>query len=114
MEAIEEKVDDEQMKYLKDIRESQTIIDEVVVKTSDDVALLKKQKEENNDASKLLESKIETLNKEIQMRGMEPNPNKVYVNHTERKDYTNSDSGDGGPRSRVCARLTLRSAPHQN
>ena len=87
LEVIEEKVDEEKMKDLKDIREIQSTIDEVVVKTSDDVALIKKQKEENKDAIKLLESKIEILNKEIQMRGMEPNPNKVYTNQSERKDY---------------------------
>ena len=58
MEAIEKKIDDEKMDDLKDIRESQGIIDEVLVKTSDDVALMKKQKEENNHAIKLLESKI--------------------------------------------------------
>ena len=65
---IRKKVDDDQMKDLKDIREAQEIIDEVVVKTSDDVALIKKRKEENNDAIKLLESKIDILTKELEMR----------------------------------------------
>ena len=73
METIEENVDDEKMNDLKDIRESQGIIDEVLVKTSDDVALMKKQKEENNHAIKLLVSKTEIIHKEIQKKGMEPN-----------------------------------------
>ena len=29
-------------------------------------------------------------------------------------NYGNSASADGGPRSRVCARETLRSAPHRH
>ena len=71
LEAIEKRVDDERM----------------LVKTSDDVALMKKQKEENNHAIKLLESKIEILNKEIQKKGMEPNnSNKGNAKHTEMKE----------------------------
>ena len=32
----------------------------------------------------------------------------------ERRKKENSASADGGPRSRVCARETLRSAPHRH
>ena len=57
-----------------------------MVKTSDDVALMRKQKEKNDDAIKLLESKIEILKKEIEKRETETNnPNEVNANHTERK-----------------------------
>jgi hypothetical protein len=32
----------------------------------------------------------------------------------KKEDNLNSASADGGPRSRVCARETLRSAPHRH
>ena len=42
LEAIEEKVDDNKIKDLKDILESQSLIDEIVVNNSDDIAIMKK------------------------------------------------------------------------
>ena len=68
VEVIENKVDDDKLNDLKDIIESQAVIDEVVVKTSDDIARMQKVKDENSRAINLLESKIETLDKEIQIK----------------------------------------------
>ena len=68
VEVIENKVDDDKLNDLKDIIESQAVIDEVVVKTSDDIALMQKVKDENSKAINLLELKIETLDKEIQIK----------------------------------------------
>ena len=56
LEAIEKKMDDESINDMKDILESQALIDEVIVKKSDDIALMKKIKWENKDAIKSLES----------------------------------------------------------
>ena len=46
LEAIEEKVDDNKIKDLKDILESQSLIDEIVVNNSDDIAIMKKVEDE--------------------------------------------------------------------
>ena len=68
IEVIENKVDDDKLSDLKDIIETQAVIDEVVVKSSDDIALMQKVKNENSRAIRMLESKIETLDKEIQKK----------------------------------------------
>ena len=44
--------------YLRDIVDSQAMIDAIIVKNSDDIQLLKKTREENNDALKVLDTKI--------------------------------------------------------
>ena len=87
MEAIERKVDDDKINDLNDIIESQAMIDEVLVKNLDDIALMKKMKEENSDALKLLELKFEILDKEIVKRGTEPNnSNEVNEKHIKKKE----------------------------
>ena len=87
LEAIERKVDDDKMNDLKDILESQAMIDEVLVKSSDDIALMKKMKQENRDALTLLELKIDILDKEIEKRGTEPNnSNEVNEKHIKKKE----------------------------
>jgi hypothetical protein len=53
---------------VKEIFESHSIIDEIVVKNSDDIVLMKKIKQQNNDLIKNLEVKIDTLEKEMQKR----------------------------------------------
>ena len=41
------------------------MIDEIIVKNSDDILILKKTKDKNSDAIKLLEARIDALDKEI-------------------------------------------------
>ena len=48
LEAIEEIIDDDKIKYIKDILDSQTMIDEIIVKNSDHIALIQKAKEHSN------------------------------------------------------------------
>ena len=59
--AIEEKVDDEKLNDLKDITETQGMIDALIVKNSDDITRLIKQKTENNEIIRSLETKIDML-----------------------------------------------------
>ena len=66
--TIIEKNNDEETKNVKNIIESQTMIDELVVKNSDDIALMKKVKDDNAVAIKHLESKIHDIEKEIDER----------------------------------------------
>ena len=72
VKAIEDRVDDDKINDLKSIIESQVIIDEIIVKSSDDIALMKKVKEGNSSAINLLESKIDILDKELQKKMKEP------------------------------------------
>ena len=64
--AIEEKVEDEKLMDLKNIVESQTMIDQLIAKNCDDIAIIKRIKEENEESIKCLESRIDKLNKEIE------------------------------------------------
>ena len=50
MKGIEKKMDDESTNDLKDILESQPLIDQVILNNSDDIALMLKIKQENKDA----------------------------------------------------------------
>ena len=59
------------MKDLKDKLESQSMIDEIVVNNSDNIALMKKIKEKNEENIKHLETKIEVLHKELEARNKE-------------------------------------------
>ena len=67
--AIEEKVDDEKLNDLKDITETQGMIDALIVKNSDDITRLIKQKTENNEIIRSLETKIDML-KENELKNM--------------------------------------------
>ena len=83
IEVIENKVDDDKLSDLKDIIETQAVIDEVVVKSSDDIALMQKVKNENSRAIRMLESKIETLDKEIQKKLKELPQNEEKIDKEE-------------------------------
>jgi hypothetical protein len=48
------------------ILESQTMIDELIVKNSDDIVLIKKTRLDNSIAIRVVEWKIDTIEKEIQ------------------------------------------------
>ena len=58
LEAIERKFDNENV---ENIIESQTMIDELIVKNSDDINLIKKAKEYNSVAISNLEVKIKGM-----------------------------------------------------
>ena len=53
---------------VKDVLESQAVIDEIIVKNADDILVIKKTKDKNAIAIKTLEAKLETLDKEIERR----------------------------------------------
>ena len=78
--SMEEKIDDQKMLEVKEILESQAIIDEIVVKNTDDIVLMKKMKQDNNDSIMTLELKINLLEKEIQKR------NKVLENNYDKQN----------------------------
>lgn len=69
LEVIEERISDEHYNDVKDILESQLMIDELIVKNSDEIGVIKKIKEDNASAIKVLESKIENIDKEIMVLG---------------------------------------------
>ena len=52
---------------VKDILKSQTMMDEIIVKNSDDIESIKKSKEENAAAIKVLDTKIDKVREEIEM-----------------------------------------------
>ena len=65
LEAIEGKTDDDNLENLKDILNSQTMIDEIIVKNSDDILRMKRTKDENKVKLEVLESRINIADKEI-------------------------------------------------
>ena len=87
LEALEEKIDDDKMKDLKDILESHPMLDEIVVKNSDDIVLLVKLKEVNDVKIKVFQQKIDLLDKEILNRDEEL---KKLIQH---KIKTNEEHG---------------------
>ena len=68
LENILEKVDVEQIKDAKDIVESQAMIDQLLVKNSDDIKLIMKRKNDNSAAIENLEMKLDVIEKEIATR----------------------------------------------
>ena len=78
--SMEEKIDDQKMLEVKEILESQAIIDEIVVQNTDDIVLMKKMKQDNNDLIMTLELTINQLEKEIQKR------NKVLENNYDKQN----------------------------
>ena len=65
LEDLEGKANHGKKNDVKNILESQAMIDEIIVKNTDDIALMKKTKGENMSAIKLLESKIDYFDNEI-------------------------------------------------
>ena len=65
LESNLEKVNDDQIKDVNNIIESQAMMDQLVVKNSDDIIAIRKRKDENQLAIKTLEAKIEFMEKEI-------------------------------------------------
>ena len=61
-----EKNDIGQINDFNNILESQTMIDELIVKNSDDIVLIKKTRLDNSIAIRVVEWKIDTIEKEIQ------------------------------------------------
>ena len=65
LESNLEKVNDDQIKDVNNIIENQAMMDQLVVKNSDDIIAIRKRKDENQLAIKTLEAKIEFMEKEI-------------------------------------------------
>ena len=59
------KENDKESIDVRDILESQVMIDQIIVKNSDDILVMKKTKDENTVAIKVLETQIEKINEEI-------------------------------------------------
>ena len=113
---------------VKEILESQAMIDAMSVKNSDDIMCHEKIKEENAVAIKALEKEIIKLNEEIELtwrKVMDRNTKKgkmrseikcekIFEKFNELEKHIKiSAHADGGPHSRVCAHETLCSAPHR-
>ena len=64
-ERIEYKAKNENTNEVNDILESQAMIDQIIVKNSDDILIIRKTKEENTLAIQQLESKIDKIEEEI-------------------------------------------------
>ena len=66
LEEVTEKVNDEKSD-VKEVLDSQAMIDAIIVKKhSDDIVLIKKIKEENDAAIKILDTKIDKINEELE------------------------------------------------
>ena len=65
IEEVTEKVNNEKSD-VRELLESQAMIDALIVKTSDDILAIKKAKEVNVAAIKTLDTKIEEMKKEIE------------------------------------------------
>ena len=61
---LEEKIDNQNVDEVKEILDSQAIIDEIIVKNSDDILQIQKVKEENADMLKSLKDRIDILDDE--------------------------------------------------
>ena len=71
------KANKDKVHEVQDILKSQTMIDEIIVKNSDDILILKKAKDENSHAIRYLGAKIDTLDKEIEKTMETVNDKKV-------------------------------------
>ena len=65
IEEVTEKVNNEKSD-VRELLDSQAMIDALIVKTSDDILAIKKAKEVNVAAIKTLDTKIEEMKKEIE------------------------------------------------
>ena len=65
IEEVTEKVNNEKSD-VRELLDSQAMIDALIVKTSDDILAIKKAKELNVAAIKTLDTKIEEMKKEIE------------------------------------------------
>ena len=65
IEEVTEKVNNEKSD-VRELLDSQAMIDALIVKTSDDILSIKKAKEENVAAIKTLDTKIDKMKKEIE------------------------------------------------
>ena len=66
MKSNIEKNDVGKINDFNNILESQSMIDQLIVKNSDDIVLIKKTRRDNSSAIRDVESKIDTIEKEIQ------------------------------------------------
>ena len=67
LKTVEDKTMENQGNYIMDILESQGMLDEIIVKSCDDILVMKKDKEENATTIKGLDTKIEMINRELEM-----------------------------------------------
>ena len=67
IKEVIDKTNDKASVDVKDMIESQAMIDEIIVKTSDDILILKKTKEENSNTIKALDTKINLISQEIKL-----------------------------------------------
>ena len=67
LKKVEDETVDNQKSEVKDIFESQAMLDEIIVKNSDDILVMKKSKQDNDVAIKKLDAKIDEINRELEM-----------------------------------------------
>ena len=67
LKKVEDETVDNQRSEVKDLFESQAMLDEIIVKNSDDILVMKKSKQDNDIAIKKLDAKIDEMNRELDM-----------------------------------------------
>ena len=67
LKQVEDETVDNQKSEVKDIFESQAMLDEIIVNNSDDILVMKKSKQDNDVAIKKLDAKIDEINRELEM-----------------------------------------------
>ena len=67
MTKVDEKELEKHRGEIKDILQSQAMLDEIIVKSSDDILLMKKAKEENVVAIQMLDAKLDKINEVLKM-----------------------------------------------
>ena len=67
MTKVDEKELEKHRGEIKDILQSQAMLDEIIVKSSDDILAMKKTKEENADAIQMLDAKLDKINEVLKM-----------------------------------------------
>ena len=74
---VEKRLDDDKVKEIRNIIEGQALIDEIIVKNSDDIKLMLKVKNQNQNELNRLESQINALDQEIKekIKGIESQSN---------------------------------------
>ena len=66
LKNVEDKASDNHIVDIKEILESQAMLDEIVVKTSDDILAMQKTRKENSVALDILENRLEKLYRELE------------------------------------------------
>jgi chromosome segregation ATPase len=82
--SVDEKELEKHRGEINDILESQAMLDEIIVKSSDDILVMQKTKEENSVAIQMLDAKLDKINEVLQMT------KKEIKDKEEKKEWKNT------------------------